>query len=478
MIKRRILVLTIAAGAAVCLTLTGCGESGGGSDTGPAASTTSRNQAANVVAAEAIVVPAREADLSFKTGGQVLEVLVSEGDFVTAGQELVKMDTRDLEQGERRAEAELKSAEAAAAKAKAGARDEEIAAAEAALGVAQAGVKAAEKAVEVSQGNLAAVQAQVKTAESGVEIARGNLVEIQAPVQNAQANLNKLVAGPTPREIQIAEKQLEKAKNELWSLQRQREFLSSIQQGTIDAAETGIKIAQLELDRLKAGTRAEDIAIARSQVAEAVAAVQTAQSQVTQAQSRAAQAKARIPTAEGRVAQAESQVESAQAQVRQEQAQLDALKAGTRSEDIAVAEAAVARAAAALAEARSGLADAILKAPFDGTVGTLLVNEGEQVVPQTPVLTLGDLSRWRVQTEDLGEADVSRVVLGQDVTVTVDALTGEKFIGKVTEIASIASDRGGDKVYMVTADLDSGARPGLRWGMSAFLETRSRIHLG
>jgi HlyD family secretion protein len=429
---------------------------------------------ADVVSAEAIIVPAREANLSFKTGGQVLQVLVSEGDFVTAGQELVKMNTRDLEQVVRRAEAELKSAEAEAAKAKTGSRAEEIAAAEAALGVAQAGVKAAEKAVEVSQGNLAAVQAHVKTAGSGVEIAQGKLAEVQAAVQNAQANLNKLVAGPTPREIQIAEVQLEQAKNALWGLQRQREFSSSIKQGTIDAAETAVKIAQLQLDRLKAGSRVEDIAIARSQVAEAVAAVQTAQGQLTQAQSQEAQAKARILAAEGQVAQAKSEVESARAQVQQRQAQLDALKAGTRSEDIAVAEAAVSRATAALTEARNGLADAILKAPFDGTVGALLVNEGEQAMPQTPVLTLGDLSRWRVQTEDLAEVDVSRVAVGQDVTVTVDALTGEKFKGKVTEVASIANDRRGDKVYMVTADLDSAGRPGLRWGMSAFLETRPR----
>ena len=475
MTKRSSLAHTMLVGTFTCLALVGCSQGGslGSRSTSVTPAGGQRQAASDVVSAEAIVAPYREADLSFKTSGRVMQVLVSEGDAVTQGQELVKLDARDLEQVVRRAEAELKSAAAELAKAKAGARPEEIAGAEAALATTQADAKAAENAVEVALGDLAGAQAAAITAERGVQIAQGALAETRASVQNAQANLDKLVAGPTQRDIQIAEKEIERTKNELWSLQRQREFSINITEGQVAALESAAQIAQLQLDKVKAGARAEDIAIARAEVAEAVSRVQTAQGQLAQAQTRVAQAQTRVQITEGQVAQAKAQVESVKAQMRQAQAHLDKLRAGTRSEDIAVAQAAVARATAALAEARDGLADATLTAPFAGTVGTLLINEGELALSQKPVLVLGDLGRWRVRTEDLGEADVSRVRVGQEATVTVDALEGKKFKGKVAEVSPIASDRRGDKVYTVKVDLDAGPGSGLHWGMSAFMEIKA-----
>lgn len=473
MVRRRILAIAIMACVTTCLTLTGCSQGAQGSSSPQAAAPAAaqRQAAPDVISAEAVVAPYREADLSFKIGGQVIQVLVSEGDTVTQGQELIRLDTRDLDSSVRRAEAELKSAEAKLAKAKAGSRTEEIAAADAALATAQANLGAAEKATDVVRGELGAAQAAVKTAESAVNIAQGNLAGAQAAFRNAQANLDKLVAGPTQREIQIAEKELEQAKNNLWTVQKMRD-VAAVNEEQVATSESRAQIAQLRLDEVKAGARPEDIAIAKAQVAQAASEVQTMQGQLAQARTGVAQAQTRALIAEGRVAQVKAQAESGKAEVQQAQAQLDKIKAGSLPEDIIVAEAAVAAARAALEEARDGLADAMLSAPFDGTVGAILINEGELVAPQKPVVTLGDLSHWRVRTEDLGEAEVSSVRLGQEATVTVDALGGKKFKGTVVEVATIASDRGGDKVYTVKIDLDAGAESGLRWGMSAFMESK------
>jgi len=359
----------------------------------------------DVASAKAVVVPYKEAKLSFQAAGRVLKVLVSEGQVVTAGQELARLETRDLEQAVRRAEAGLKAAQAQLAKTKAGARPEEVALAEAAVAIAQ-----------------------------------GNLATAQATLSSAQASLNKLLAGPTERDLQIAEKQVELAKNELWGLQKQRDVSKGgAIEGQVAAAESRVAIAQLALEQLEAGARVEDIAIARAHVAQAQAGVQTAE-----------------------------------AQVRQAQAQLDLAKAGSRAEDIAVAEAAVAQAEAALAEAKNVLDDAVLKAPFAGTIGAILINEGERASPQVPVIHLGDLARLRVQTEDLSEVDVSKVSVDQEATITIDALGGKKFQGKVVRIAYIASDRRGGKMYTVTVDLEPGPETGLRWGMSAFVQMQAR----
>ena len=46
--------------------------------------------------AQGYVTPIRRADLSFRTGGRVTEVLVKEGNQVKAGQPLVKLQDADL----------------------------------------------------------------------------------------------------------------------------------------------------------------------------------------------------------------------------------------------------------------------------------------------------------------------------------------------------------------------------------------------
>ena len=429
-------------------------------------------ESADIVSASGIVVPYREAVLNIRASGRLEEILVSEGDEVSAGQELARVESRDLSQALSEAEAGLKSAQANLAKARAGARPQEIATAEAAVAVAQASAKAAENAQQVSEGNLAAAEADRQAAEGAVAVARGNSAAAQATLNGAQAALNKLLAGPTQLEIQIAESQVERAKNELYALQKQRDASFNILEGQIAASEQLVRIAELQLQQVKAGARQEDIAAARAQVAQSQAGVQTAAGQAAQAAAQALRAVANVRIAEAQLAQAGAQVDSAKAQVAQAQAQLDLLQAGSRPEDIAASEAAVAQAEAAVSAARNALADAVLQAPFAGTIGSVLVEEGELVTPQTPVIRMGDLTRLRVRTEDLGEGDVNLIRVGQPVRITIDAVPDREFRGTVARIAPFASDLRGDKVYDVLVDLDLPQDSGLRWGMSTFVEIK------
>jgi HlyD family secretion protein len=428
----------------------------------------------DVVSAKAIVMPHKKALLSFKTPGRVQKVLVSEGQMVKAGQELARLGTQAFDQAVLQAQANLKSTQSQLEKARAGARPEEIAEAEAAVAIAQAGVQARDAAVSVGKGNLEAARADLQAAQTGIDVARSGLAAAEAKLNGAQANLNKLLAGPTATEISIAAKEVERAKNDASAMEKQRDASWSTLEGRLEALRATVQIAQLKLEQLKAGARAEDIAAARAQVAQAAAGVQTARAQLAQAESRVSESQAAVQTTEARLAQTTAQLASARTQVAQMQARLDLAKAGSRAEDIAIAEAAVAQAAAALAEATDNREDAILRAPFDGTVGEILLREGETALPQVPAINLGDLTRLRVETEDLSEVDVDRVRVGQQAQITVDALDGKAFKGIVSRVAPVASDRRGDKVYIVTLDLQPASGDGLRWGMSSFVEIKAR----
>lgn len=163
----------------------------------------------------------------------------------------------------------------------------------------------------------------------------------------------------------------------------------------------------------------------------------------------------------------EARVKEAEANLAVAQVQINYLKrVGTDQVHLESAQAEADRAQALLDSANTTLAtQSTLVAPFDGTIVSVDISPAETVVPGRVVVTLGDLSKFQVETTDLSERDVPRVQIGQTASVFVEAL-GEEYSGKVSDISHISSTVGGDVVFTVTVDL--GQQPeGLLWGMSA-----------
>ena len=163
---------------------------------------------------------------------------------------------------------------------------------------------------------------------------------------------------------------------------------------------------------------------------------------------------------EARVREAEANLAAAQAQVRYLK------RLGVDQVHIESAEADAARAQALLDSANAVLASqSTLTAPFGGTIISLDIAPAEIAVPGSPLIVLGDLSSYKVETTDLSERNVTRVQIGQHATVFIEAL-GKELSGKVIDIARSSTTLGGDVVYKVTITLDEQPE-GLLWGMSA-----------
>lgn len=163
----------------------------------------------------------------------------------------------------------------------------------------------------------------------------------------------------------------------------------------------------------------------------------------------------------------EAKVREAEANLAAAQVQVNYLKrVGTDEVHLESAQAEADRAQALLDSAHAILAaQSTLVAPFDGMIASVDIASGETVVPGRVVITMGDFSRFQVETEDLSELDVPRVQIGQSANVFIEALNQE-FPGKVTDISRVSSTVGGDVVFTVTIDLDQQPQ-GLLWGMSA-----------
>jgi len=98
---------------------------------------------------------------------------------------------------------------------------------------------------------------------------------------------------------------------------------------------------------------------------------------------------------------------------------------------------------AVLVRTKDVLSKTIYTSPINGIVSYLPVRLGEYVVPGIQnatgsfLMTLSDMSTVTAEVK-VDETDIVNVKIGQDADVTIDAVPGKTFKGKVTEIGSQA----------------------------------------
>jgi membrane fusion protein, macrolide-specific efflux system len=148
--------------------------------------------------------------------------------------------------------------------------------------------------------------------------------------------------------------------------------------------------------------------------------------------------------------------------------------------DLLAKEAAVRSAQVTLATASDKVRYTKIYAPLAGTVTHRGIEPGEVVVPGVqstfegkPLLTVADLSTLVVNV-DLHQIDAAKVALAQRASITLDALPGASFVGKITKVAPASIKRPGKdvEVFPVEVTLES-AEARVRPGMTADV----RIHL-
>ncbi|MGB9879793.1 MAG: biotin/lipoyl-binding protein, partial [Anaerolineae bacterium] len=116
------------------------------------------------VNASGSIRPRKKVTLVFPSGGLLAAIHVQVGQKVEKGQELARLDTRQLELNVAQAEATLKINEARLAQVKAGPSAADLAAAEAALESAQALYESAKKKLNLKDEQLSIAEADLKRA--------------------------------------------------------------------------------------------------------------------------------------------------------------------------------------------------------------------------------------------------------------------------------------------------------------------------
>ncbi len=153
-------------------------------------------------------VDLRQVDLAFNDSGRIAEVLVEEGDSLTKGETVARLDTSRLTPQVAEAEAQIAAQTAVVEKLHNGSRPEEIAQARANVDVAKAQAEDARlvyhrltSLAETAAGRSTVTQGQLDAAKAAFDAA-------QAREEAARQSLDLAVAGPRPEDIAQAEAQL------------------------------------------------------------------------------------------------------------------------------------------------------------------------------------------------------------------------------------------------------------------------------
>jgi HlyD family secretion protein len=266
---------------------------------------------------------------------------------------------------------------------------------------------------------------------------RGQLTQARGQLAQAEANLQKVQAGNRPQDIGQAQAQLDEAQANLQKAQTGNRSQDIGQaQARLASAQATLNQAQDDFRRNQELYKAGAIALAT--VNQKRADRDSAQAAVTEAQQALGLQKAGSRPEE---------IAQAQAVVRQRQQALALLKAGSRQEDVASSQAQVISARGSLQNVQAQINDTVLRAPFDGLVTKKYADPGAFVTPTTAASAVSSSSSSSILSlttnnevvANLAETNISKISIGQKVTITADAYPGKTFEGRVNQIAAQAT---------------------------------------
>ncbi|WPO84035.1 HlyD family secretion protein [Chryseobacterium sp. JJR-5R] len=105
-----------------------------------------------------------------------------------------------------------------------------------------------------------------------------------------------------------------------------------------------------------------------------------------------------------------------------------------------IIDAEIKRAKSALDMAKINLSYTVITAPYDGVMGRRTVSEGQLIQPGQQVATIV-LNGQKWVTANFLESQMPNVRIGEKMTMTADALGGQKFEGVVTAVSAATGSR-------------------------------------
>ncbi|MFQ3678598.1 MAG: efflux RND transporter periplasmic adaptor subunit [Fimbriimonadaceae bacterium] len=313
--------------------------------------------------------------------------------------------------------------------------------------------------------------------KDGDPVTAGQVIAVQ-DTANAEAQYRQAMAG-----LSAAQSQLQQALSNA-RLQPARSAAG------VAAAESQLRAARAQLDKARTGARAEEIRQAEAAVRGARAGADHAKRELDRARALLAEgavSQQRVDAAQAAYDAALSQYEaavqslaiardavrpedlrSAEEGVRLAEENLRGARAAKEldvllSQQVVAARAAVRSAQAQVDLARKQIEDARIKAPFSGRISGNPTQPGTVLGPGSPVARIIGGEGIYFQGE-VPEGKLGFISVGQNLQVTIDALGGRTFSGRVAAIDPAGQELG--RIFRVRISIDQ-TDPSMKPGMFA-----------
>jgi multidrug efflux pump subunit AcrA (membrane-fusion protein) len=168
-------------------------------------------------------------------------------------------------------------------------------------------------------------------------------------------------------------------------------------------------------------------------------------------------------------------LQSAKNTINNDQQSITLLQVGNDSEgnnpiSLQISQSNIAKQEVDLANQKALLANYTVVAPFDGTISTVNAVVGASAGAVATIIT-----NKQIANLSLNEVDVSKIALGDKVTMNFDAITGLTISGTVAEIDSVGTVSQGVVSYNVQIAFDT-QNPAVRPGMTVNAVIQTAVH--
>ena len=199
----------------------------------------------------------------------------------------------------------------------------------------------------------------------------------------------------------------------------------------IDQAASSVGVAQAQLNLLLAGSRVEEIDIARAKLKAAEANLVLSE--------RTCKRYRDMGKASSALVRDEACYRASADRALRDEAKrtLDMLLAGTRAEEIEVARATLKQTQSQLADAQRALDNCTLYAPADGVIRSRLKEPGDMVGANAPIYEMALMNPLWARVY-IDEPNLGLITMGQKVAVSVDSFPNKTFNASVGFISSVA----------------------------------------
>jgi HlyD family secretion protein len=373
-------------------------------------------------------------NISPRVTGKVAKISVQAGDQVQKDQELLMLDTRDLDNQIALAGVSLQSARLRLQQLEEGLSATDIAPFQIALDKANSDqIATADNLSRVKQNAIlseSVAQDAVNSAQRRLEEAKQNLVLSQANVEKS---------------LEIAQTAVDNA---------QAEYDKAANSQLQDAAKRSLVLAEQKLEAQRIAGE-QQLAAAQAQVNATGDALNQAHQALEQRQS----------ANRDLLVVAQNQVVAADYALKAAKAQYDQRVASPSDTTLALQRTVIDQAQITLDNLTGQRSDAVLRAPIPGTVGTVNVKVGDMLAPSVPALTLVNTQALDI-IASVPEVNMAQLQQGMSASIKADAFPDRIFSATLNAINPLATITAGVVNYIAHFTATGEASTLLKQGMT------------